>query len=188
MRDAFAGLGEAYRDAREVDMCQFADVPRDHLGPFAARLSPQTYVAGHVIIRQGDRGTGAYLINRGSVDIVRDRGEPTEVLLATLPEGDFFGDLALLLEEPRIASVVARTETECLVLHQADFKTLTEEDPEVLLSMLTAISARLGNVDSAFAAPDTAAVAAEGTEALWRELGTVAERLAAADQKVQDRS
>ncbi len=125
----------------------FGQLSHEEIGPFAAKSQLQTFEAGQVITQQGDLGTGLYVITEGSVDVVHDRGEPSETQVATLKEGDFFGDLALLLERPRGASVVAREFTKCLVLVRWDFKDLALESPKVLWAMLEVVAGRLTDTD-----------------------------------------
>jgi len=129
----------------------FAKVDHAHLSKFAEVASPQTYVEGQIITRQGDLGTGLYVITRGSADVVLNHGKPDEQKLAVLPEGGFFGDMALFLERPRGASIVAREDTECFVIHRADFKRLAMENPEVLWNLIEMIAERLQKADEALA-------------------------------------
>ncbi|MCZ6708140.1 MAG: cyclic nucleotide-binding domain-containing protein, partial [Chloroflexi bacterium] len=79
----------------------FATVNPTHLSKFAEIVSPQTYIEGQVVTHQGDLGTGLYIMTKGKVDVIANQGESNEVKIATLGEGDMFGDMALLLEQPR---------------------------------------------------------------------------------------
>jgi CRP/FNR family cyclic AMP-dependent transcriptional regulator len=127
----------------------FAKVDPDHLSKFAEVVSPQTYNEGQIITRQGDLGTGLYVITRGSADVVINQGEADETVLATMGEGAFFGDMALLLERPRGATIVAKESTDCFVLHRADFKRLTAENSAVLWALAEIIAERLEKADAA---------------------------------------
>ena len=75
------------------------------------------FPADHVIARQGEIGTGFFVVVDGAVRVVRD-GET----LATLGPGDFFGELSVLDGQPRIAQVVADGPTTCLALATWDFE------------------------------------------------------------------
>ncbi len=129
----------------------FAKVEKQHLSKFAEVVSPQTYSEGQVITRQGDLGTGLYVITRGSAEVVINYGEDDAAVLATLGEGGFFGDMALLLERPRGSTIVAKEPTECFVLHRADFKRLTEENSTVLWELAEIIAERLDKANAALA-------------------------------------
>ena len=121
----------------------FAGLDEAELGPFAAKTQLHTYEAGHEITREGDLGTGLYIVTRGSVDVVERRGAPEERTLTTTAAGGFFGELALVLEQPRSATVVTREFTECLVLTRWDFKDIALEHPAVIWKLLEVVAQRL---------------------------------------------
>jgi tRNA A-37 threonylcarbamoyl transferase component Bud32 len=85
-------------------------------------LPTETHQAGHVLITEGDHGDRAYMIVSGSCRAYRSV-DGAEETLATMRAGDAFGEMALLLDEPRAASVIAEEPTTVLVL---DKKTLNE--------------------------------------------------------------
>jgi putative ABC transport system ATP-binding protein len=87
----------------------------------ADKMIPETYKAGRVIIRQGDPGDRFYLIREGEVEVlVREAGG--EQLRATMGQGDFFGEAALLTGEPRNATVRARTDVVVYTLDEPTFQ------------------------------------------------------------------
>ncbi len=85
----------------------------------------QQFEPGQSIVREGEPGTRFYIVNEGEVKCVKkgEAGQADEELLR-LKDQDYFGERALLTEEPRAASVVAVTSVECLVLERADFAAL----------------------------------------------------------------
>ena len=121
----------------------FAGLDEADLGPFAAKCQLHTYEAGHEITREGDLGTGLYVVTQGSVDVVSRRGAPEERVISTIAEGGFFGDMALVLEQPRSATVVTREFTECLVLTRWDFKDIALDHAAVIWNMLEVVAQRL---------------------------------------------
>ena len=121
----------------------FAGLDEAELGPFAAKCQLHTYEAGHEITREGDLGTGLYVVTRGAVDVVSRRGTPEERTITTTAAGGFFGELALVLEQPRSATVVTREVTECLVLTRWDFKDIALEHPAVIWKLLEVVAQRL---------------------------------------------
>ncbi|MCY3919454.1 MAG: cyclic nucleotide-binding domain-containing protein [Chloroflexi bacterium] len=121
----------------------FAGLDEAELGPFAAKCQLHTYEAGHEITREGDLGTGLYVVTRGAVDVVSRRGTPDERTITTTAAGGFFGELALVLEQPRSATVVTREFTECLVLTRWDFKDIALEHPTVIWKLLEVVAKRL---------------------------------------------
>lgn len=91
----------------------------------ADRMELETYQPGSVVIRQGDPGDKFYLIRRGEADVlVRRDGQDWKV--ATLDEGRFFGEQALLTGEPRNATVIAKTELELCTLDKQEFQSVLD--------------------------------------------------------------
>jgi eukaryotic-like serine/threonine-protein kinase len=94
------------------------DVQRFLRGGF--HLPRKMFMAGSIIIREGDVGDAAYLIVSGSCRAFRQIGDRKEIL-TTMGAGSVFGEMALLLDEPRAASVEAVTTTTVLVLDKHTF-------------------------------------------------------------------
>lgn len=96
------------------------------------------YAPGQYIVRQGQVGTGVYLIVSGRARVVR--GSET---LARLGPGEFFGELSVLDQQPRVAHVVAEEPTTCLALASWDFAKVLERQPRIALALLRGIAQRL---------------------------------------------
>ena len=77
---------------------------------------------GDVIINQGEIGDKFYLIGRGAFSVHVKKGMGGSQLVADLSDGDFFGEMALVTELPRTATVVAEDMGELFVLYKKDFK------------------------------------------------------------------
>lgn len=108
------------------------------LALIADRVKEIEFPAGRYIVRQGQVGTGCYLIIRGRVRVERG-GE----VLSRLGPGDFFGELSVLDQLPRVAHVVAEEPTLCLGLASWDFTRLLEQNPKITLSILREVARRL---------------------------------------------
>jgi putative ABC transport system ATP-binding protein len=89
------------------------------LAEMADHLECENFAAGHAVIREGETGEKFYLIRKGEV-AVRRGTDPHPI--ATLTEGDFFGEMALLTGQPRNASVDTLTETTLYSLSQEQFQ------------------------------------------------------------------
>ncbi|MGH2417917.1 MAG: cyclic nucleotide-binding domain-containing protein [Candidatus Limnocylindria bacterium] len=98
----------------------------------------RTYDADEEIVREGSTGTALYIVLSGKGRVVRG-GEA----LGEVGAGDFFGELALIEEHPRSASVIAANETECLLFPAWEFTALLEEHPEIAVPIMRALIARL---------------------------------------------
>lgn len=108
------------------------------LGEIADLMTEISFPANRYIVRQGQVGTGFYLITSGRARVVR--GDRT---LNTLGPGDFFGELSVLDQSPRMAHVVTLEATTVLALASWDFTRLLEGNPRLTLTLLKEVASRL---------------------------------------------
>ena len=99
------------------------------------------FPAERVIAREGEIGSGLFIIAEGSVRVVRD-GKP----IAHLGKGEFFGELSVIDGAPRNASVIAEVPTTCLALATWDAERVLREQPGVALAVLRVLAGRLRKV------------------------------------------
>jgi CRP-like cAMP-binding protein len=99
-------------------------------------------LAGRELIRQGEPGREFLVVLEGEAEVRRD-GE----VIAIRGPGTFFGEIALLLDRPRNASVVARTDMSIEVIDRQDFRRLLDEYPDLHAPLLAAVAERLAEVD-----------------------------------------
>ncbi len=116
----------------------FGGIPDSGLDSIARQLSERSYEPGAVIVKQGEPGVGFYLIDEGKVEV--EQGGRS---LATLGPGDFFGELALLEDVPRTATVIARAPTRCLQLVRWNFRAILKENPDIAVRLLETAVRRL---------------------------------------------
>lgn len=98
----------------------------------------RTYEPGETVVKEGSTGTALYIVLRG-----RARVEQGGATLASLVPGDFFGELALIEEHPRSASVIAEEEFECLLFPAWEFTALLDEHPEIAVPIMRELIRRL---------------------------------------------
>jgi CRP-like cAMP-binding protein len=122
----------------------FDGVDAEGMDRIAAAAVEVDFPADHVIARQGEIGTGFFVIVDGGVRVVRD-GDT----IATLGTGDFFGELSILDGRPRVAQVVADGPTSCLALASWDFEAVLLAEPRVSLAILRGLAARLRDLTEA---------------------------------------
>ncbi len=120
----------------------FAGVDAAGIERIAERTAELEVPANRVIARQGEVGTGFFVVASGSVRVVRD-GET----LATLGPGQFFGELSVLDGRPRNAQVIAAEPTVCLALASWDFEAVINEQPSVALAVLRGLAGRLRDAE-----------------------------------------
>ena len=116
----------------------FRGVGGDGIAALAGRATEVDFPAGHVIARQGEIGTGFFVVVEGSVRVVRDGA-----VIATLGPGEFFGELSVLDGRPRNAMVAAETATTCLAIASWDFEAVLLANPALTLAILRGVASRL---------------------------------------------
>lgn len=121
-----------------------AGVDPDGIAAIARRVVEVEFAKDHVIARQGEVGTGFFLVARGSVRVVRDGRT-----IAHIGPGDFFGELSVLDGMPRVAQVIADEPTLCLALASWDFEAVVQEQPAVALAILRGLAGRLRGLTEA---------------------------------------
>jgi len=123
----------------------FAPLSPEELERLAGKIARHVYAPGEAIIRAGEQGSSMFVVHEGVVEVqIADNGRPRTV--ATLQEGDFFGEMALFTGEPRTANVVAAEETEVLEISHAAMKHLFDNDPELAESLSHTIAERRFNL------------------------------------------
>jgi CRP-like cAMP-binding protein len=101
------------------------------------------FPAGTVIVRQGDLATAFFVITRGAVEVIRDQPPLAEFLAASLHPGHFFGEMALLKEGERTATIRTSEDTECLVLEKHAFDREMYKDPNAAAVLATRMARRI---------------------------------------------
>ncbi|MBI2058773.1 MAG: cyclic nucleotide-binding domain-containing protein [Nitrospirae bacterium] len=109
----------------------------------ASRVTLRRYAKGDVVYREGDVGDALYIIRTGRVRISVRSEAGVDRPVAYLGAGEIFGEMALLIEEPRSATVRADTAAEIIVLLKEDFHALLREDPAIALELSRTLSRRL---------------------------------------------
>ena len=107
----------------------FSWLEEGQLARFAARFATVEVPAGQALCEEDEPGDVLYVLVRGQVDVTRRAADGTERQVSVLEDGDFFGEIALLDEVRRTASVRARTPCLLLALDRRDFRELLAEVP-----------------------------------------------------------
>ena len=119
----------------------FASLTPRTLAEVADKMALETHPAGDVIVRQGDPGDKFYLIRSGTATVtVSDHAQTRE--LATLQQGSFFGEAALLSGDPRNATVTARDELTLCTLGKDDFQAVIEASASLKEQMIKTLFSR----------------------------------------------
>jgi CRP/FNR family transcriptional regulator, cyclic AMP receptor protein len=121
----------------------FAGLEKRDLERLAERFQERTFSEGETVVREGSTGTSFFVIGEGSAtvsvgDEVRD----------VLGPGDYFGEIALVDEGVRSASIVAATDLRCYFLTPWEFRPFVEEHPRLAWSLLQNLARRLRSAQS----------------------------------------
>ena len=139
---------------RRTDL--FAEASDDQLDAAAQLLTPVHVEAGQVLVRQGTVGSEFLVLVDGEVDVNRIDGDGV-TSLATLGSGDFVGEMALLGNAARTASVVARTPVTALVANPREFRSILDAVPSADRRVRAAADRRRGALQLDPVAEGTAA-------------------------------
>lgn len=120
----------------------FAGISDESMTRLASVAGELEFEDGQFIVRQGQVGTGLYVILSGTVRVVRGATE-----LARLTETDFFGELAVIDQQPRLASVQADGDVVCLALASWDLLQLLESDSALALNLIRGLTSRIRSLD-----------------------------------------
>lgn len=115
-------------------------------GEFEARLQ-RDVPAGTVLFTQGEPGTEMYIIRAGRVQLTR-RIRGRESHLATLPPGEFFGEMAIINAAPRSATAQVIEDAQLLVLDAATFEQMLRHNTEIAVRMIKKLAARLAQANN----------------------------------------
>ncbi|HEX9691000.1 MAG TPA: Crp/Fnr family transcriptional regulator [Gemmatimonadales bacterium] len=139
------GSDSAIEQLRRVPL--FAHLSDIELGRIRQAVREKGYPRGSVILFEHDPGDALYVVIGGQVKVVLIAEDGREVILALLKEGDFFGEMSLIDDQPRSAHVIATEDAQLLVLRRDDFLACMDDMPRIALGLLRALSRRLRQAD-----------------------------------------
>ncbi len=118
----------------------FSGLAEDDLEQIAEHATPESFRRGALIISDGDPADALYVVINGRVKVFLGSDDGKEVVLTILGPGESFGEIALLDEEPRSASVAAMEKTTVLVIRRDRFLELLRENSDLSWAMIRSLS------------------------------------------------
>lgn len=107
----------------------------------------KAYPRNSVILFEDDPGDALFVVASGQVKVVLIGEDGREVILSVLGEGQFFGEMSLIDDEPRSAHVIAMEDSNLVVLRREDFEGILMQTPAIALPLLKEMSRRLRRAD-----------------------------------------
>ncbi len=129
-------------DERLARVPLFDGVSKKHLAQISNLMTPVDLAAGDVLARQGEIGREFVILLEGEVDVARD-GK----VIAVRGPGDYIGEIALLDNQPRTATVTAKTEVAAEVLNRAEFASLLATAPELSSRLMATLARRVAELE-----------------------------------------
>lgn len=149
-----AAAAKPHRDAAAEDalshVALFQGLGRETLESLEAFTFRRKFKSGDLIVEEGRTGNGLFVVLSGKVEVVKGTPVGRPQVVATLGPGEPFGEMALIGEWPRTASVKALEETECLGMDRWVFMAHIRRDPELGIRMLQVLAERLARTDARF--------------------------------------
>jgi CRP-like cAMP-binding protein len=126
----------------------FAEMDAGSVAALERLTEAREYSEGSVIVSQEEPGDSLFVLLRGRVKVVLYGESGREVILAVFRKvGDFFGEMSLIDDEPRSATVIAAERSRLLVLSRGEFRSHLASHPSTALRVLTELSRRLRRAD-----------------------------------------
>ncbi|MCX7142726.1 MAG: cyclic nucleotide-binding domain-containing protein [Proteobacteria bacterium] len=125
----------------------FAGLDEAHLGVLAHMILRNRFARGQTIISAGDTTDSLYIVISGRLKVLMRDEQGREVILAILGSGEFFGEMGLLDDSPRSASVLTLEPCELLSISKVDFKRCLAENSDLSLTVMRGLVKRLREAD-----------------------------------------
>jgi nucleotide-binding universal stress UspA family protein len=126
----------------------FAELGLEDLAPLADAARIRTYRDGEVIVREGDAATGCFMIVSGRVEVSQGAASATPMVIATMGPGEVFGEMAVIDEHPRSATVRALEATECVAIRRVDFMGVLRRRPAIAVQLLPVLVRRVRQAEA----------------------------------------
>jgi CRP/FNR family cyclic AMP-dependent transcriptional regulator len=121
----------------------FSGLSEDALAEVEQHGSVRSFKKGSIIINQDDESYSLYVILSGSVKVYISGDDGREAVLNHQSAGDYFGDLALIDKQPRVASVMTLENSKFMIISREDFMTCLSRNPEIAINLIKPMTSRI---------------------------------------------
>ena len=125
----------------------FSGLTESQLDTLAAGSARRSYPKGRTVVSEGEPSQSMYIQLAGRAKVQRSDAEGKEVILAVLGAGEFFGEMSLIDDAPRSASVITLEPCEFMAVSKDAFKTMLVQSPEVAMNVMRGLVRRLREAD-----------------------------------------
>jgi CRP/FNR family cyclic AMP-dependent transcriptional regulator len=125
----------------------FSGLTEQQLETLAAGSARRSYPKGRTIVSEGEPSQSMYILLAGRAKVQRSDSEGKEVILAVLGSGEFFGEMSLIDDAPRSASVITLESCEFMAVSKDAFKSMLQQSPDVAMAVMRGLVRRLREAD-----------------------------------------
>jgi len=125
----------------------FTGLPESELDRLTSEMEVVNLKPGELLFREGDHGEHLYIIVKGDLEIIKAPGTEDELILNTIHEGEYIGEMSLATGEPRTASVRGLSDVVLLSMSRKQFNDLLHRHPELAGVLVSVLSARLNSTN-----------------------------------------
>ena len=130
-------------DERLAEVPLFAGLDKKHLRAISSLATPIDVAEGKALTREGDFGHEFIIVLDGEAEV-----KVGDEVVATRGPGDYFGEIALVANRPRTATVTAKTPMKVEVIGRREFQTMLHDNPSIATEILGVVGDRLADIDS----------------------------------------
>ncbi|MCG8620281.1 MAG: cyclic nucleotide-binding domain-containing protein, partial [Desulfobacterales bacterium] len=148
IQTAEISMGEKILLLKEIDI--FSGLSAEELAAIAAETEERDYPEDAEVIRQHEMGETVFLIIDGEVDVIMEQPDGKQVVLDQISSGGAFGEMALIDDAPRSATIKTVRPCRFLILHKQEFKETAMEFPRISLQICSVLSQRIRGLHAKF--------------------------------------
>jgi CRP/FNR family transcriptional regulator, cyclic AMP receptor protein len=123
-----------------IEIPLFDQIKSDDLKILARNMNFMDFQPREVIFTEGDKGDFVCFVTRGALDVVKKNDKGKDVVIATLGKGRSLGEMSIIDDSPRSATVKAKTQSTLLILTRKSFDQMLEQHPQIGVKLLKGIA------------------------------------------------